>query len=580
MSKILKFNRLFIFSEKQQKCFYCEFKDGINIIHGANTSGKSTLIQTLLYMFGINDVKRYLDSIYTSDFILRLDISVVNQDIETSASIIRNDGFIYIKIGNQPLVSFNGVTGNNSFEHGRLKSLFRELFSFNLMLLHNNEYKEASIETMFLPYYISQAVGWVSIRKTFDGLDFYKNFKEDFLDYYLGINNSDDVIEKIKLEAEKKNLQITKDILETTIQNEPEIIIANLKSDNYKSKCTEYIIAFTEHEKQLQDYHRNFIKLCNKLEFLNIRLKTLNKIKTNQKTQNPITHGSCPVCNQPLPLTIETAYIYRQKFDDTELEIKKIKEQIKQITANLDSIAKKRDELSKEIEKERSILNKYSEKEVTMEDWINDQANEVLAANIESKKATILKSIDEIDKKLKKFKTVDDIEKNRLSIKKDFKSIFIDYLIKLQVKYSLHSKEERFFDLYKISILPYQGVELLKAMMAYHFAFNNLIKSNINIHRFPFILDAIFKEDIEENNKKIILEFIRDNYPKDTQLIFSMADKSESKNQINAVEVNSLYFCNSANLIHVSDNERSILKDWDDKYNDLKLATISIMENE
>ena len=85
---------------------------------------------------------------------------------------------------------------------------------------------------------------------------------------------------------------------------------------------------------------------------------------------------------------------------------------------------------------------------------------------------------------------------------------------------------------------------------------------------------------IEENNKKIILEFIRDNYPKDTQLIFSMADKSESKNQINAVEVNSLYFCNSANLIHVSDNERSILKDWDDKYNDLKLATISIMENE
>lgn len=117
-------------------------------------------------------------------------------------------------------------------------------------------------------------------------------------------------------------------------------------------------------------------------------------------------------------------------------------------------------------------------------------------------------------------------------------------------------------------------------MMAYHFAFNNLIKSNINIHRFPFILDAIFKEDIEEYNKKIILEFIRDNYPKDTQLIFSMADKSESKNQINAVEVNLLYFCNSANLIHVSDNERSILKDWDDKYNDLKLATISIMENE
>ena len=51
--------------------------------------------------------------------------------------------------------------------------------------------------------------------------------------------------------------------------------------------------------------------------------------------------------------------------------------------------------------------------------------------------------------------------------------------------------------LYKISSFPCQGVELLKAVMGYHFALNKLISKTHGIHRFPFLLDAIMKEDID-----------------------------------------------------------------------------------
>lgn len=351
-----------------------------------------------------------------------------------------------------PLLSFNGITGNSSFENGRLKMLFRELFDFDLILLQNNEYKEASIETMFLPYYISQSVGWVSIRKTFDGLEFYRNFKEDFLDYYLGINKSEDIVEEIKLETERKALQTKKEILNTTIQNDMEIVLANLESDTIKSKCAEYIVAF------------------------------------------------------------------------------------------------------------------------------NNQANELLYTNIEVENGKILSRIDDIEKELKGFKSIEDISNLRFAKQAKFKSLFISYLYELGVKYTSYSEEDRFFDLYKISALPYQGVELLKAMMAYHFAFNNLIKSNAIIHRFPFLLDAIFKEDIDEANKKLILEFIKNYHPEDTQLIFSMADKIEGQNQISDFNVNKDYYNNLAVLIHVSDNERSMLKDWDSHYDDLQTETIAMMD--
>jgi len=79
---------------------------------------------------------------------------------------------------------------DNRVEHVKLKDYIRELFNFNLMLEQKGELKSAPLESMFLPYYISQSVGWVYVRESFSNLNYYKGFKEDYLDYYLGINNS------------------------------------------------------------------------------------------------------------------------------------------------------------------------------------------------------------------------------------------------------------------------------------------------------------------------------------------------------------------------------------------------------
>lgn len=575
MSKILKYNSIFIFSDSQQKYFYCDFQEGINIIHGANTSGKSTLIQTILYIFGVNDVKRYLDPVYLPDSILRLDCSILEDGYEAPMTIIRSEGSICVKVGSSPIQSFEGITGNNSFEHKRLKSFFRELLGFNLLLMQKDEYIEASIEVLFLPYYISQAVGWVSFRKTFEGLEFYKNFKDDYLDYYLGINLPNDLVEKIKLENEKKALLIRKDILEQTIQNEPSMVLANIENDALKDKCVEYVNQLSKNEGELQKLQNNYIELCNELEFFKIRKRLLSKIKSNQSTQNPIQKGCCPLCKQELPYNISIAYQYLQKYEDTESELKDIKLKINTTTASIDSTACKIKELTSKIEKKREILNKYSDGGLTMEQWLDNQAKVLLLSDIESEKGNMLTRIDTIDKELKTYKSDKDIEALRNQYKYKFKASFIKNLACLNVPIP---DDDRFTDLYKITALPHQGVELLKAMFAYHFAFNDLIKSNKSIHRMPFMLDAIFKEDIDTDNKKLILQFVKNNHPSDTQTIFSMADKHNLENQLSAVDSNRAYFDNLANLIHVSDQERSLLKDWVNDYDKMKEDTILIME--
>ena len=48
MSRLILKNIL-VYSPELEKGFQTEFSDSVNIVHGRNTSGKSTLIQSIIY---------------------------------------------------------------------------------------------------------------------------------------------------------------------------------------------------------------------------------------------------------------------------------------------------------------------------------------------------------------------------------------------------------------------------------------------------------------------------------------------------------------------------------------------------
>ncbi len=170
----LRFDKFFIYSET--KCFRADFGDRINVITGKNTSGKSTLLQSLLYTIGINDVRHNLYEILKEGVIFRLDCTLTVNDDERRVVFIRDNSILVIKDGSKTL-RFNGIDSDSSVEHIKLKDYLRKLLGFDLILESKGELKDAPIETMFLPYYISQSVGWVYLRKSFSNLDYYKNFK-------------------------------------------------------------------------------------------------------------------------------------------------------------------------------------------------------------------------------------------------------------------------------------------------------------------------------------------------------------------------------------------------------------------
>lgn len=569
MSKIVRYKSILVYTPEKKGFFY-DLNNPLLIVHGANTSGKSTLIQTILYIFGINEMNKYMESIYSAMDTLRLDIEIIDEGNITPVILIRRGGSIKIKNNGDPIVEFNDISTNNSSEHARLKQYLRTLFCYELKLFSIDSYKDASIETCFLPYYIPQSVGWVSIRKAFDGIEYYKNFREDFINYCMGISNAEDLEEKDKIEKEINTLSNKIEAIESAKVDNGNKFARRLKSDLVPAECMEYIQNFSKEENELIGLNLDHTKQCNELALLKAKEKVLREVKKNLKAQNPENGGVCPICNRPLNNSFVAIYEHMQYCIDTNEEMKIISDRISKANSAIDSLQKKIDAKRAQIESARDVFEALKlQEDISVNEWIDGRVQNEVSKTLDIDLMNYRSKILVLQDKRKEFKSNDDIKKEQSAVESKFLAKFLKYLIELDVDYKPYQSEDRFFKMYRISALPYQGTELLEALMAYHFAFNELVREQGMVVRLPFMLDAIFKEDIDIKHRRNILKFISNHLPSDTQLLFSMADQENGNNQLNAETCNLEFFDNKAKLLFTSNEKKNLLKPLGDEFDKL-----------
>lgn len=575
MKTFLTINRIFVHSEANSKSFFTDFGSRLNVIYGANTSGKSTLIQLILFTFGINDNKTKLTKILSENIFTRLDITIKKESESIKYTFVRKDETIYIKdFKSNKVITFNGISGNNSAEHHKLKEFFNELLNFDLLLETKAGISKAPIETIFLPYYVSQDVGWVYLRKSFSNLDFYKNFKEDFLDYYLGI---------IRIEDKEKRKSIENELNETTQRynfylnfekNDSIIETAKLIDDSLKGKGQEFINELTKRKKELLQFENQFVKKSNALTYNNQRLSVISKVGRNHTHQFP-GKDNCPICHQTLPIDTKQIYEYYQEENDTIKIKERLQSENKKVQSELNSLENKIQELRTQLTNDYKKHIIYSNNNVTLDEWIKTQANIKLESSINENIGKLAKEIASLKEKLKAFKDDDDIEGERMIKNRKFKEYYTINNIKLDVP---RLEDNRFNYVYELSSFPFQGVELHLAVLSYHFSFNKIINETGSIHRLPFILDSIFKEDLDGKSKEKILDFICNNQPSDTQTIISVADNKLKDPKIDYYIKK--FFNIETKLICIGNSidKESILSQHDKSLDEILNDTFDIME--
>lgn len=529
-----------------------------------------------MYTFGINDEKRKLDELLLENVIFRLDFTLRSTGLD-KISIVRDDEIISIEINNKSPIKFIGISGNNSREHVKLKEFLSNLLGFNLHLEYDGEYKLASLEAMFLPYYIAQDVGWVYRHKSFRGLDFVKNFKADFFDYFLGIINKFDRIEKAALDNQKKEMEYESKLFDRIRSSDKNLKLSKIKDELFLEKSYEYIELYKNNKSELIRLEKEYISTCNKLTGLEESRKLLLKVKRSLK-KDLLELDNCPTCQRDLEHSTEENYNHLQNVNDTEKRLSDLKSNIKSLKdaqGEINSLMNKIKEKKKIVEKEYYELLDYKVDNLNFEFWLKTKVNVELSEEISKKLGENYSKLIRINEKLKAFKTDEMVASERRSASVRFKILFEKYILELKVK---PFDNDRFYFLYDIPAFPRQGVELLKTLLAYNFAFLEIIKSTSYTHVLPFVMDAIFEGDFEDESRQDIIAFISRHVVPGQQIIFSIADSR--KNLISAQSYNERYFDGKAKLICIGENTntRSLLINNDDAYVEYLNDTLRILE--
>ena len=224
---------------------------------------------------------------------------------------------------------------------------------------------------------------------------------------------------------------------------------------------------------------------------------------------------------------------------------------------------------------------------VTFEKWVANKANIKLYKQMQADIETSGNELEGVKTSLSSMVTEYETIFARVKKEKAFKKIFSDYTSELALK---PLTDSRYLDLYKIHSFPRQGVELHKTVMAYHFALNAMIAKSKTAHRFPFLIDAILKEDLDETNLTAILSFVGKNLPSDTQTFVSISEhvKEDSGTEdeetvkpiekVRVKEVKDTYFPSNSKLFYIGSGqiERGFLSQSLENYQDIHMDTIDI----
>ncbi len=520
----LVLNELLMISYQSRKARRIGFHPKTTILKGENSVGKSSVLKSIYSTFGADPLVSH------SSWRKSAVVSLVKFSLDgIRYSILRRGrSFDIFDSDNRLIESFDSITDG-------LSAFYADFFDFKIKLKDN----ESRLVTpppqyLFLPFYIDQDSSWKKNWYSFGKLNYLYNWRMSIAEYHMGVKTNeyyeikgqiDQLREAAKeLENDRKTLSnILKKSSERFGHADFDIDMEAFKKevDELVQSCEELKKMEGAYKHKLTVLHNSKLRLENEVEIVE---------KTHKELQNDYLyatdalledHINCPTCGAAYENSFAERFEIAKDRDRCVELLLQLNKELAELNSTISKETKKYDTNNREIQK-IEVLLQSRKGNVQLRDLIKNEGKKefksIVKNDITEKMVDIRNievSIERLNKKLESHK---DKERRAEIISKylRYMKAFLKYL-------GVNRLDEETYRFLASNIYE-TGSELPRALLAYYFSVLHIMRDYSSSTFFPIVIDSPHQQDLDDNNRKVLVKFLKEYQPRDSQLILGLVD--------------------------------------------------------
>lgn len=517
---LLEINLISLIERKAKRV---NFHPQTTIILGTNDTGKSCLIKSIYWTFGAEP--KSLDENWKNAKV----ISFIRFKLDDKIyGLLRNDKhFTIFDEFNNLIKTFDTITKG-------IGAFLADLFDFKIVI--NDRENRPTIPPpayQLLPFYIDQDSSWTSSWSSFDKLSQIPKWKKAIIEYHTGIHPNEYYVIKSEIDNNKQIIQdldkeqkIVNGLL-FSLRNKLSNVQFDLNIDSFKSEIQRLLVACEQLKLKQNDYKEKLSNLYSvKIQIetqLEITKKAISEISKDYKyaLENYDENIECPICGAEYENSLGERFSISQDENRCHELFLELKNELKDCEIKIEQETKKLNKNVIEAENIEKILE-IKQGEIKLNDVIESKGKQemrdLMISEVENLKKQIDNKVSENAKLERKLKSFNDKDyKNKILT--FYLRLIESYLTKLEVL-NIPAKSYNKLD----CSINRSGSTKPRALLAYNFSILHVIQKFGSSTFFPIIIDEPDQQGQDDLNMPNVLDFIKENKPKNSQLILGLVN--------------------------------------------------------
>ena len=491
----------------------------MTVIKGPNTTGKSSLIKTILWCFGSE----------TNNMAQEWPLDKISVLVEFLCEDKRY--FVFRTKGMFGLFNGDGGLIDKASKVSGFDKIFAKVIGFQLQVTtKSDDTVGAPASFLFAPSYIDQDEGWKDPVLQFKGLGRFKAAKKTILEYHTGQKSNKFYQIKSQIDAarielsepageEKVLLRVIERVEEARESGHFTYDIEWFKeeTDRLINECEDLAKREQQYRIKASELEHQRSSLRGQKDVATRIARELRGLYDYALEESKSGDGlECPTCGEIHTNDFPSRYKMLQDEDHCIDIVAEIDDQLKKNERDLKLAKEEIDLTSQSIENIRSILS-TKKQHVTFEDIIQSEGAKTSLETLRADLRMVREKLDRINAEIgsleRELNQVDD-KKLRKKIMEKYRDLLHGNALSLSVPDFGNAKID----------LPIKntGSELPRAILAYFYAINKTMLQYGDAVLPPVIIDSPNQQDQDDDNLADILKFIAQNRLEGRQTVLAM----------------------------------------------------------